>query len=426
MMGKSCTVTNVADRKTRNILRRAKKLNEDAVVIVTGCYAQTDGETLSELPEIDYVVGNTDKSKIFRVLENHSSKKETNKLISSNIFFEKEYEEIDFSTLREMSRAYIKIQDGCNEFCAYCKIPFARGRSRSRSIDSIEKEVTVLADEGYKEIILIGINLSAYGEDLPEEVNFEDLLERVSLIKGIERIRLGSIYPDKINDRFINLMQTNPKLMPHLHISLQSCDDKILSLMERKYGSDLIRDKLLALKSTIKDLEFTADVIIGFPQEEEENFENSYNLIKEIGFSDLHIFPYSERENTKAVALGGKVDGNVKKQRVEKLDKLREKMYEETRTNYIGKVLKVLIEENNGATAQGYTENYIKTGNNYSISVNVIDEDEAAAIFAGLSDKGQTIMPFAEAFWGGKFGMLVDQFGVQWMVSSGHKGDEPK
>jgi len=354
----SCTVTSIADKKTRNILSRAKKLNSNSKVIVTGCYAQTDGESLLEKDYIDYVVGNTNKTEILRLVKTIEDETSINKVISHNIFDDFNYQELEFATMREMSRAYVKIQDGCNEFCSYCKIPFARGRSRSRKIASILKEIEILTSEGYKEIILIGINMGVYGEDLDEGKNFEDLLELVTAIDGVERVRLGSIYPDKINDRFIDIMANNSKMMPHLHISLQSCDDEVLKLMKRKYGTDLIKDRLLGLKTKVKDLEFTADVIVGFPQEKEENFENTYDLIKEIGFSNLHIFPYSDRENTVASRLPNKVDGTDKKRRAKKLDDLRLEMDKMSKLKNVGKTTKVLVENIKEGFAYGYTENY--------------------------------------------------------------------
>jgi threonylcarbamoyladenosine tRNA methylthiotransferase MtaB len=354
----SCTVTSIADKKTRNILSRAKKLNSNSKVIVTGCYAQTDGESLLEKDYIDYVVGNTNKTEILRLVKTIEDETSINKVISHNIFDDFNYQELEFATMREMSRAYVKIQDGCNEFCSYCKIPFARGRSRSRKIASILKEIKILTSEGYKEIILIGINMGVYGEDLDEGKNFEDLLELVTAIDGVERVRLGSIYPDKINDRFIDIMANNSKMMPHLHISLQSCDDEVLKLMKRKYGTDLIKDRLLGLKTKVKDLEFTADVIVGFPQEKEENFENTYDLIKEIGFSNLHIFPYSDRENTVASRLPNKVDGTDKKRRAKKLDDLRLEMDKMSKLKNVGKTTKVLVENIKEGFAYGYTENY--------------------------------------------------------------------
>jgi threonylcarbamoyladenosine tRNA methylthiotransferase MtaB len=354
----SCTVTSIADKKTRNILSRAKKLNKNSIVIITGCYAQTDGESLLEKDYIDYVVGNTNKTDILKLVRSIEDKKEPKKVVSHNIFDDYEYCELEFATMREMSRAYVKIQDGCNEFCSYCKIPFARGRSRSRKLDSILSEVEILTGEGYKEIILIGINMGVYGEDLEEGKNFEDLLESVTAIDGVERVRLGSIYPDKINDRFIDIMANNSKMMPHLHISLQSCDDEVLRLMKRKYGTDLIKDKLLGLKEKVKDLEFTADVIVGFPQEKDENFQNTYNLIDKIGFSNLHIFPYSDRENTAASKLSGKVEGSDKKNRAKKLEGLRKEMEHLSKEKNVGKKTKVLVETIKDGYAYGYTENY--------------------------------------------------------------------
>jgi threonylcarbamoyladenosine tRNA methylthiotransferase MtaB len=219
-------------------------------------------------------------------------------------------------------------------------------------------EVKILTDEGYKEIILIGINMGVYGEDLEEGKNFEDLLEAVTAIDGVKRLRLGSIYPDKINDRFIDIMANNSKMMPHLHISLQSCDDEVLKLMKRKYKSDLIRDRLLTLKKRVKDLEFTADVIVGFPQEKDENFKNTYDLIEKIGFSDLHIFPYSDRENTTASKLSGKVDGRAKKERAKKLEDLRKNMEQLSKEKNIKKKTKVLVENTKDGYTYGYTENY--------------------------------------------------------------------
>ena len=266
----SCTVTSVADRKTRNMLRRAKKINPNGAVIVTGCYAQTNSKELLEMEDIDYVVGNTDKSGIVNFIEDIENRT-MEKLKNHNIFLDSEYTEYEFATLREMSRAYVKIQDGCNNFCSYCKIPFARGKSRSRQKDNILKEITKLSQEGFKEIILIGINLGAYGEDLENGGNFEDLLKDILKIEGIERVRIGSVYPDKISDEFIEMF-SNPKLMPHLHISLQSCDDTVLKRMRRKYGSSLIEERLTKLRKAVPNMEYTADVIVGFPGESQEMF----------------------------------------------------------------------------------------------------------------------------------------------------------
>lgn len=372
----SCTVTSVADRKTRNMLRRAKKINPNGAVIVTGCYAQTNSKELLEMEDIDYVIGNTDKSGIVNFIEDIENRT-MEKLKNHNIFLDSEYTEYEFATLREMSRAYVKIQDGCNNFCSYCKIPFARGKSRSRHKDNILKEITKLSQEGFKEIILIGINLGAYGEDLENGGNFEDLLRDILKIDGIERVRIGSVYPDKISDEFIEMF-SNPKLMPHLHISLQSCDDSVLKRMRRKYGSSLIEERLTKLRKAVPNMEYTADVIVGFPGETQEMFENSYKLIDKIGFSGLHIFQYSDRENTLASTFEDKIDPKVKKERADELEKLKEIMAERERKKYLDKELRVLVEEEKNGYFYGYSENYLRvklkgeaTNLNHIVSVKI-------------------------------------------------------
>lgn len=372
----SCTVTSVADRKTRNMLRRAKKINPNGAVIVTGCYAQTNSKELLEMEDIDYVIGNTDKSGIVNFIEDIENRT-MEKLKNHNIFLDSEYTEYEFATLREMSRAYVKIQDGCNNFCSYCKIPFARGKSRSRQKNNILKEITKLSQEGFKEIILIGINLGAYGEDLENGGNFEDLLKDILKIEGIERVRIGSVYPDKISDEFIEMF-SNPKLMPHLHISLQSCDDTVLKRMRRKYGSSLIEERLTKLRKTVPNMEYTADVIVGFPGESQEMFQNSYNLIDKIGFSGLHIFQYSDRENTLASTFEDKIDPKVKKERADELEKLKEIMAERERKKYLNRELKVLVEEEKDGYLYGYSENYLRvkfkgkaTSLNHIVSVKI-------------------------------------------------------
>lgn len=354
----SCTVTSIADKKTRNILRRAKKHNPNGKVIVTGCYAQTNGEELLNIEEVDYVVGNTNKEDIIPLVEK-LKKNEANHLLVSDIFKETEYKELEFSTLREMSRAYIKIQDGCNNFCSYCKIPFGRGKSRSRNFNSIISEANKLAEEGYKEIILIGINIGDYGKDLEENIIFEDLLEELSKIEKITRIRIGSIYPDRIDDRFIEIMK-NRKIMPHLHISLQSCDDTVLKAMRRNYGVSLIRERLEKLRKEVSNIQYTADVIVGFPGETKEMYENTKKVVQEIGFSSLHVFPYSEREKTLAATFENQVPMQERRERVFDLEKAQEKCSEDVRKKYIGENLTVLIEEKKNNGYFGYSENYLR------------------------------------------------------------------
>ncbi|WP_163469655.1 tRNA (N(6)-L-threonylcarbamoyladenosine(37)-C(2))-methylthiotransferase MtaB [Fusobacterium sp. IOR10] len=383
----SCTVTSVADRKTRNILRRTKKLNKSAKVIVTGCYAQTNEKDLLKIEEVDYVVGNSNKGEVAEIILNIDKNEEQHNYVL-NIFDDSKYRELQFSTFREMSRAYIKIQDGCNNFCSYCKIPFGRGKSRSREFENIILEANKLSEEGYKEIILIGINLGDYGKDLKEDVDFEDLLEALVKINGIERIRIGSVYPDRITDRFIEIMKNNKKMMPHLHISLQSCDDEILKKMKRNYGSNLIKERLTKLKENIKYMEYTADVIVGFPGETDKMYQNTKEIIEEIGFSSLHVFPYSERENTLAATYKDKVDSKEKKLRVGDLEKESKRLGEDIRNKYIGKKLTVLIEEKKSdGFFYGYSENYLRVkllGDNLKVN------DEVQVIIKGL-EKGLLI-----------------------------------
>ena len=352
----SCTVTSIADRKTRNMLRRAKKINPEAKVIVTGCYAQTNSREILEIEDVDFVIDNKNKSNIVNfvgAIEDISFEREKN----GNIFQEKSTKNI--ATLREMTRAYVKIQDGCNHFCSYCKIPFARGKSRSRKKENILKEIEKLVEDGFKEVILIGIDLSAYGEDFEEKDSFESLLEDILKIKDLKRVRIGSVYLDKITDKFIDLFK-NKNLMPHLHISLQSCDDTVLKNMRRNYGSSLIRESLLKLKSKVKNMEFTADVIVGFPKEDDSMFQNTHNVIKEIEFSGLHIFQYSDREGTIASNMDGKVDAKIKKQRADSLDQLKQEMILKSREKYLGEVLEVLIEEEKEGEYFGYSQNYLR------------------------------------------------------------------
>ena len=371
----SCTVTSVADRKTRNILRRTKKANKNSKVIVTGCYAQTNGKELLEIDEVDYVVGNSNKTEVVDLIENIGGKNTSN-IMLNDIFKEEKYHELEFSTFREMSRAYIKIQDGCNNFCSYCKIPFGRGKSRSRELKNIIDEAEKLSKEGFKEIILIGINLGAYGEDFEQKISFEDLLEEIVKVDGITRIRIGSMYLDKISDRFINIMKENKKIMPHLHISLQSCSDEVLKGMRRKYGTDLIVDRLSKLRENVENIEYTADVIVGFPGETEKMYEDSKKLIQKIGFSTLHVFPYSERENTLAATFKDKVSPAEKKRRAGDLEQSEKESAKKVREKYIGKYLNVLIEEKKGNWYYGYSENYlrVKISDKDNLILNVNDE----------------------------------------------------
>lgn len=352
----TCTVTAMADKKNRKMLRRAKSTNPDSIVVATGCYAQTNIDQLKEMNEIDFIIGNSKKENVYDIINKNVSHYQVD-----NIFDEKEYSSKKYTILREKARAFVKIQDGCNKFCSYCKIPFARGLSRSRPIENVLEEITYLGEQGYKEIVLTGINLSEYGLDLEPKTDFDTILEKILEVDKIERVRVSSAYPDTITDKFLNMLKNNPKLMPHLHVSIQTLDDKILHLMRRKYDAKFVVDILQKVQKEVPEISLTADVIVGFPQEEKENFENTLKNLETIGFSDLHVFPYSDREKTTAALLDGKIDQGTKKQRVKEVEKLNNKKYKEFREKMLNTIQRVYIEEIVEDTAFGYTENYIKT-----------------------------------------------------------------
>lgn len=361
----SCTVTSIADRKTRNMLRRAKKINTDAIIVATGCYVQTNPDDVLKIQEVDILIGNSEKNNIVKIIEAKAEEVKTERkqwVEVSNIFENPIYQEHEFGTFREMTRAYVKIQDGCNSFCSYCKIPFARGKSRSREIENIKKEVTLLAQEGYKEIILIGINIGEYGLDLEAKSTLENVIDMASEINGIERIRLGSIYPDRINEKFIKTVKENKKLMPHFHISMQSGDDEILKLMKRKYTVKEAENNLEKLREIREDISFTADIIVGFPGETEELFENTLRFAKRSLFTDIHVFQYSDRENTAAAKFKGKVSAEDKKRRASILEEQKDLLNYDFIKAYIGRKMKILIEETDQKSkmSYGYSENYLR------------------------------------------------------------------
>ena len=352
----TCTVTNIADKKNRKMIRRAKKTNPSSVVVATGCYAQTNLNDLKEMKEIDFIVGNSKKENLYDIVVKNVSHYQVD-----NIFDEKEYSSKKYTLLREKARAFVKIQDGCSKFCSYCKIPFARGLSRSRDEKSILEEITYLGKQGYKEIVITGINLSEYGRDLDPETDFDSILEKILKIECIERVRVSSAYPDTITDKFLDMLKNSPKLMPHLHVSVQALDDRILQLMRRKYDAQFVTDILQKVQKEVPGVSLTADIIVGFPQEEDINFKNTLRNLEKIGFSDLHVFPYSDRERTSALLLDGKIEPLEKKRRVREIEKLNMIKYKEYRENMLNSMQKIYIEEIVEDRAFGYTENYIRT-----------------------------------------------------------------
>lgn len=363
----TCTVTNIADRKSRQMLHKAKKMNPEAIVVATGCYVQTGGEKLKKDEAIDLVLGNNQKINIVEALAEYAENKPGHGSHVIKINQTKEYEELFIDHTAEHVRAYIKVQDGCNQFCTYCIIPYARGRVRSRNIESVLKEVRALAEKGYKEVVLTGIHLSSYGVDFPEEKKetLLSLIRAVHEIEGIRRIRLGSLEPGIVTREFAEGIAALPKVCPHFHLSLQSGCDETLERMNRRYRSGEYRERCELLREVYGNPALTTDVIVGFPQESEEEFRKSYDFVDSIRFYETHIFKYSRRQGTKAAAMDGQLTEAEKSFRSEKMIELHHRHAGDYEKSMLGKNLEVLIEEEytkNGRTWYlGHSREYIKT-----------------------------------------------------------------
>lgn len=363
----TCTVTNIADRKSRQMLHKAKKMNPEAIVVATGCYVQTGGEKLEKDEAIDLVLGNNQKINIVEALAEYAENKPGHGSHVIKINQTKEYEELSLDHTAEHVRAYIKVQDGCNQFCTYCIIPYARGRVRSRNIESVLKEVRALAEKGYKEVVLTGIHLSSYGVDFPEEKKetLLSLIRAVHEIEGIRRIRLGSLEPGIVTREFAEGIAALPKVCPHFHLSLQSGCDETLERMNRRYRSGEYRERCELLREVYGNPALTTDVIVGFPQESEEEFRKSYDFVDSIRFYETHIFKYSRRQGTKAAAMDGQLTEAEKSFRSEKMIELHHRHAGDYEKSMLGKNLEVLIEEEytkDGRTWYlGHSREYIKT-----------------------------------------------------------------
>ena len=361
----TCTVTNMADRKSRQMLHRARKMNPDAVVVAAGCYVQTKNEEDVLDDSIDIVIGNNRKQDIVTILEEYEAKKRgvTKDVIDIN--HTKEYEELHLSKTAEHTRAYLKVQDGCNQFCSYCIIPYARGRVRSRSKDSVVEEVKDLVRNGYQEVVLTGIHLSSYGVDFQEEK--EDLLSlilAVHEIEGLKRIRLGSLEPRIITEEFVKTISGLEKMCPHFHLSLQSGCNATLKRMNRRYTAEEYYEKCELLRTYFEHPALTTDVIVGFPGETEEEFEESRAFVDKVNFYETHIFKYSRREGTKAAVMEHQGPEEIKTARSNVLLGLNEQKQREFESYYLGETVEVLMEEEmerDGKRLQtGHTKEYMK------------------------------------------------------------------
>lgn len=359
----TCTVTNMADRKSRQMLHKAKKMNPDAVVVACGCYVQAQAEN-GEIDEcIDIVVGNNKKKDIIEILaEYEESKQPTKEVLDIN--HTNEYEEMNLTKTAEHTRAYLKVQDGCNQFCSYCIIPYARGRVRSRSYESVIAEVQKLAENGYKEVVLTGIHLSSYGIDMDDSLLH--LILGIHEIEGIERIRLGSLEPRIITEEFVQTISSLPKMCPHFHLSLQSGCDATLKRMNRRYSAQEYYEKCELLRKYFEHLALTTDVIVGFPGETEEEFAESKAFVEKVNFYETHIFKYSKRAGTRAAVMPDQVPEEIKTKRSNELLELGRKKQAEYEAKLVGTTQEVLMEEAveiEGETYMvGHTKEYVKIG----------------------------------------------------------------
>ncbi|MGN0506598.1 MAG: tRNA (N(6)-L-threonylcarbamoyladenosine(37)-C(2))-methylthiotransferase MtaB [Lachnospiraceae bacterium] len=358
----TCSVTNMADRKSRQMLHRAKKKNPQAVVVAVGCYAQTASEEDMQATGIDLVIGNNQKKEIVTILNRYVNGVVNQRL---DIAKESDYEELHLDTELRHTRAYIKIQDGCNQFCSYCIIPYARGRIRSRSAEDVLEEVQKLAKAGYKEIVLTGIHLSSYGQPAGEnEQPLLALIEQLNRIEGIERIRLGSLEPRIMTENFVKTLSSYEKVCPHFHLSLQSGSDTVLKRMNRKYTTSEYLESVRVLRRFYELPAITTDIIVGFPQETEEEFEETLEFARTVAFSKIHVFKYSRRKGTVADKMSGQIPEQKKAERSERLIKLEEELGQMYRKQFTGTVQKVLFEEHTNLSGEdfqtGYNERYVR------------------------------------------------------------------
>lgn len=358
----TCTVTNVSDRKSRQAIKRAKKNSPNSVVVVMGCYPQVYPQEVQKIDGVDIIIGTRHREKIVEYVTEYLKQKK--KIFAVNDEYKRNsFEELKISSFNERTRAFIKIEEGCEQFCSYCIIPYARGSVVSRSLSSILDEVERLASNGYKEFVITGINISAYGKDLDYKVTLLDVVEEISKIEKVRRIRLSSLEPIVMKEDFIKRLVGVDKLCHHLHLSLQSGSDKILKLMNRHYTTDEYKQIVRMVRSYWDDVAFTTDIIVGFPGESDEDFERTVEFVEEIGFSRIHVFRFSPKKGTKAYSMPNQVSSAEKEKRSEILKSVARKLSFGFHKKFEGKIVEVLIEENSSfeGYCEGYSGNYIRT-----------------------------------------------------------------
>lgn len=356
----TCTVTNTGDKKSRQVIRRAIRQNPEAVVCVTGCYAQTSPAEIMEIPGVDIVVGTQDRTKLIDYIEQYKQERQPINGVG-NIMKNRTYEELEVPYFTDRTRASLKIQEGCNNFCTFCIIPWARGLMRSRDPEKVVEQATQLVDSGYKEIVLTGIHTGGYGQDL-KNYNLAQLLRDLETIDGLERIRISSIEASQLTDEVIDVIVASNKVVRHLHIPLQSGSDSVLKRMRRKYSMAHFSERLTKLHAALPGLAVTSDVIVGFPGETDEEFQETYDFIVDHHFSELHVFPYSPRIGTPAARMDDQIDENIKNDRVHRLINLSDQLAKTYASNFEDDVLEVIPEEagSEEGTLVGYADNYMK------------------------------------------------------------------
>ena len=360
----TCTVTNTGDKKSRQVIRRAIRQNPDAVICVTGCYAQTSPAEIMAIPGVDIVVGTQDRHKMLGLIEQYREERQPINAVR-NIMKNRVYEELDVPAFTDRTRASLKIQEGCNNFCTFCIIPWARGLMRSRDPQEVIRQAQQLVDAGYLEIVLTGIHTGGYGQDF-KDYNLAQLLRDIEAqVKGLKRLRISSIEASQLTDEVIDVLKNSNIVVNHLHIPIQSGSDTVLKRMRRKYTMDFFSERLRKLEQALPDLAVTSDVIVGFPGETEEEFMETYNFIRDHKFSELHVFPFSKRTGTPAARMEDQVDEEVKNERVHRLIALNDQLAKEYASRFEGDVLEVIPEERfkeseNENLYVGYTANYLK------------------------------------------------------------------
>lgn len=372
----TCSVTNIADRKSRQMLRRVKQMNPNSLLVITGCYAQVGKEELENIDEVDLILGNNEKNDIVQYIEDYKKRL----TVVSDISKQQEYKEFGNTTYTEKVRAFIKIQDGCNNFCSYCIIPYARGRVRSRKPDNIISEITDIARKGIKEVVITGIQIASYGTDLADEISLIDLLEKINQIEGIKRIRLGSLEPRLITEEFAKRLSKLEKICDHFHMSLQSGCNETLKRMNRKYSMEEFINSVEILKKVYPNVLLTTDIIVGFPGETEEEFDVTYNSLSKIGFYKIHTFKYSKRKGTVAEKMPNQLSPEIQEERSRKIIELSDKIQSNYNKNYLGKTVRVLFEEREGEYFKGHTTNYmiisVKTDENLENTIKNVKIEE--------------------------------------------------